>query len=476
MTSVFQPRSFFNTAVLSSLLGCIGGVGLAQAQSLGEIEYTRGAAAAQREGQAQRLVGAGAKIEQGETITTATGSFAIIKLNDGTKMTLRPNTALRIDELVANQPDKTDSGIFNLLRGGLRVVTGLVSKRNPNAARVITPTATVGIRGTDFDVRICGTDCANEERRLAQAGRKPEPAAPQASARLAISTTAVSAVQADGQRRAVVQGGPVYPGDLLETGGQGHAILVFRDETRLTVQSGTRFKVEDYVYDAKNPAQGVVAFSLLKGAIRAFTGVIGKARPAAVRVSTPTATVGIRGTGFDLVCEGKCAGEAPPWPVSKAPDCMLVSTWQGETEVRNTDAEPGSGMPVAVGQTACQETPTSAPRIIGQPDFMRDNTAPRPDQVVVDGGFGQTDIAVADPGVYVLVRDGHVTAGSGSSAVDIGRGESLFVGGNGTVITRPSLIPGFLDNDPTPRPDQPLRPATGGDTGLVVRPVLVCRR
>ena len=69
-----------------------------------------------------------------------------------------------------------------------------------------------------------GTDCANEERRLAQAGRKPEPAAPQASARLAISTTAVSAVQADGQRRAVVQGGPVYPGDLLETGGQGHAI------------------------------------------------------------------------------------------------------------------------------------------------------------------------------------------------------------------------------------------------------------
>ena len=55
----------------------------------------------------------------------------------------------------------TLDGFFtSLFKGGVRVVAGLIAKLFPNAARLTTPTDTVGIRGTDFDARLCGTDCA----------------------------------------------------------------------------------------------------------------------------------------------------------------------------------------------------------------------------------------------------------------------------------------------------------------------------
>ncbi len=473
--SLFQQFGVLAIAISGSLAA--GGVAAqaSAANPAGEIEYSRGAAAAQKAGQPQRLIGPGAKIEAGETLSTSADSFAILKLNDGTKMTLRPNTTMRIDEFVVNDATKPDSGVFNLLRGGLRVVTGLINKRNPNAARVTTATATVGIRGTDFDVRLCGSECAAENRRLAQAGRRAEPNAPQASARVAVTTTAITALQADGVRRAVVQGGAVYPGDTLETAMQGHAVLVFRDDTKVTVQSGTRFRVEEFVYDKANPGAGAVSFNLLKGGIRALTGLIAKAQPRNVRVSTPTATVGIRGTGFDLVCEGRCAGEAALAAARR--DCMLVSTWQGETQVQENGGDGSTGMPVQTGQTACQDPGMSPSLLAAQPDFMRDNPAPRPDTVnaSADTFFAQTDIEV-DAGLFVTVRDGHVNvATSGGSSVDLGRGETSFVNVTGTLISRPNLTPIFLDADPTPRPDQPIR-LLGGDTGVTVRPAQVCRR
>ena len=57
-----------------------------------------------------------------------------------------------------------ESLLLGLLKGGLRVATGLIGKRNPAAVSFSTPTATIGIRGTEFDARLCEDDCAAEER------------------------------------------------------------------------------------------------------------------------------------------------------------------------------------------------------------------------------------------------------------------------------------------------------------------------
>jgi hypothetical protein len=94
----------------------------------------------------------------------------------------------------------------------------------------------------------------------------------------------------------------VYPGETVQTAADARAILAFRDDTRLTVGPGTRFRVDSFVFDAQNSREGRFLVSLLRGSMRALTGLIGKANTRNVGFSTPTATVGIRGTGIDLDC------------------------------------------------------------------------------------------------------------------------------------------------------------------------------
>lgn len=98
-----------------------------------------------------------AKVEKGQTlvnnatITTAPQSYAVLKFEDGTAVLLKENTAFQIQNYSYNpKAPENANAIFNLVRGGLRMVTGLVTSRNRGALKVATPIATIGIRGTDF--------------------------------------------------------------------------------------------------------------------------------------------------------------------------------------------------------------------------------------------------------------------------------------------------------------------------------------
>ena len=75
------------------------------------------------------------------------------------------------------------------------------------------------------------------------------------------------------------------------------AAIVFRDGTLLTLGSGADILVRDYVFEPKN---GKFAFSLYlaKGSAIYESGKIGKLSPQSVKVATPKATVGVRGTRF----------------------------------------------------------------------------------------------------------------------------------------------------------------------------------
>ena len=101
----------------------------------------------------------------------------------------------------------------------------------------------------------------------------------------------------------------MYPGDLVETARGAQAVLAFRDESRITLGSQTRFRVDNFVYDDRNAGDGRFLASILRGSVRALTGLIGKANHRNVGFSTSTATIGVRGTGFDVVCTGPCANE-----------------------------------------------------------------------------------------------------------------------------------------------------------------------
>jgi hypothetical protein len=101
----------------------------------------------------------GSAVKQGDTITTEKGAYAQIKFSDGAIMTIKPGTKFVIQEhhFSQEEPEK-DASTFSLLKGGLRTVSGLIGKRgNRDAYKMNTATATIGIRGTVFDVDDCST-------------------------------------------------------------------------------------------------------------------------------------------------------------------------------------------------------------------------------------------------------------------------------------------------------------------------------
>ena len=85
--------------------------------------------------------------------------------------------------------------------------------------------------------------------------------------------------------------------DRIVTAPGGSAAIVFRDGTLLTLGSGADILVRDYVFA---PKDNKFAFSLYlaKGSAIYESGKIGKLSPQSVRVETPKATVGVRGTRF----------------------------------------------------------------------------------------------------------------------------------------------------------------------------------
>ena len=435
-----------------SLLMAVGMVALLQtsayaqtaAQPVGEVEFARGAGFAQTASQAPRILGRGVALNEGDRLTTADGASAILKLNDGTRMTVRPNSELVIEQFKFKENAPDNSFVMQLLRGGLRAITGLISKTSPDAARIRTSSATIGIRGTDFDARLCANDCGAESTRMLE---KPRANAVQASAKLVGVQGAIVVVEPSGARRQLVNGASVYPGDVVETGVAARGVLAFRDDSRLTLGATSRFRIDSFVFDEKNPGEGRFLTSLLRGSLRALTGLIGKANNRNITFTTPTATIGIRGTGLDL----DCTAEA---------DCSFY-TWQGTIEVTPNGQAPlpllQAGQGVVVGAGGVR--PLAAPTLEG---------LPRPDGVPVDTRqlFETASVDDNEPGLYVFVREGHIEVTTARETLHLGRGETGFAGANGST-SRPTLTPLFLEFDPTPLPSSinPLRVSVLGDVG-----------
>ena len=413
--------------------------GAASAQLAGEVEFSRGVGFAQTPGQTPRTLGKGLPLRQGDRLTTSEGASAIIKLEDGTRMTVRPNSELVLQQYQFKQ-DAADNGmLMQLVRGGFRAVTGLISKNSPGAARVQTSTATIGIRGTDFDARICARDCGTESARVADAAR---PNAVQASAKVVSSQGVINAVDGSGQRRRLVNGGSVYPGDLVETGNGTNAVLAFRDDTRVTLGSTTRFRVDNFVYDDKNAGEGRFLASVLKGSVRALTGLIAKANNRNVGFSTATATIGIRGTGFDINCTGPCAGE----PSTGDDSGLTLFTWLGSIAV-TPDGQ--TALQVLQAGQGLHITPSGIRAITAPPSFE----GPRPDGVTVpEKLFAQSNVSDSEEGLFVFVRDGHIEVATAGDVLHLGKGEAGFAGLNGET-KRPFDIPKFLDFDTIPMPN-----------------------
>jgi hypothetical protein len=239
-------------------------------------------------------------------------------------------------------------------------------------------------------------------------------------------------------------------------------VLAFRDESRVTLGSTTRFRVDNFVFDNQNASEGRFLMSVLKGSVRALTGLIAKANNRNVGFSTATATIGIRGTGVDITCTGPCAGET-----GDAGSGLTLFTWlgsiivtpQGQTALQALEA--GQGLFIG---------PNGIQLIQNQPQM----DGPRPDGVTVPPKlFSNDNVSDTSEGLFVYVRDGQIEIATAGEVLHLGKGEAGFAGPGG--VNRPNTVPKFIDFDKLPMPTSrnPLLVSLLSESG--VRPNNQCR-
>ena len=94
----------------------------------------------------------GSKIYFGDTILVKAQSNAQILLLDETALTVGEKSELTIDEFIYDPESKIGKIVSNIKIGTVRIITGEISKKNPDNLEVNIPTGSIGARGTEFVV------------------------------------------------------------------------------------------------------------------------------------------------------------------------------------------------------------------------------------------------------------------------------------------------------------------------------------
>ena len=186
----------------------------------------------------------------------------------------------------------------------------------------------------------------------------------QAAAQVVATVTHLSGVltsrHQDGTSKVMSVKSEVQRGDTLITEKNTFARLKFNDNSEIVLRPGSELRVDQFNYEASKPEADSLVVSMLKGGMRAVSGFIGKRNHNAVQYTTPTATIGIRGTHFGaLYCNGDCA-DVPTVGGTAPPDGLHVDVAKGAIELTNS----GGAVLVNAGEFGYVMTRTSVPILV----------------------------------------------------------------------------------------------------------------
>lgn len=116
-----------------------------------------------------RKLSEGDTVYVGERISADATGEAVLKTEDAGVLAVRPGAAFVVDRFAA-QRKPSDGFTVRLLVGALRIVTGWIGQTNHAAHKIITPTATIGIRGTDHEPYVMTDELAESLPQKAVAG------------------------------------------------------------------------------------------------------------------------------------------------------------------------------------------------------------------------------------------------------------------------------------------------------------------
>ena len=93
------------------------------------------------------------ELREGDTIITGGNALAQLRMADGAQMSVRPDTEMKLERFsYAGAEDRQPSFLASIVKGGLRVITGLIARQNRSGYAIRTASATMGVRGTHFEL------------------------------------------------------------------------------------------------------------------------------------------------------------------------------------------------------------------------------------------------------------------------------------------------------------------------------------
>ncbi|MDR3415045.1 MAG: hypothetical protein P4L83_02570 [Nevskia sp.] len=248
-----------------------------------------------------------------------------------------------------------------------------------------------------------------------------------------------SAAASGSTSHALAKGDTVYDGDTVETGAGSYTLIKFTDDGTVLLRPNSRFQVERYRYGVAAPAPAAAPtpaapqtrplanpaavagggqsafFRLLKGGLRAVSGLIAHADYANYRMSTPVATMGIRGTDYEIVvCDEACQTDPSvlkALPPGESPAGAVVSgVNSGEITVTSIT---GSSVTLDAGQYAITLADGSQYLLGGLPAFLAAQSAAA--STVTSGAAG-AGVAAGGVPAASAVAGGSLLVGAGVTA------------------------------------------------------------
>ena len=181
------------------------------------------------------------------------------------------------------------------------------------------------------------------------------------AAKVILAKGTVTATGPEGER-ALSRRSDVFVGDHIKTGPGAIVQLRFIDKARMTLRENTEFAVE--TYSLKGPGKSnKVLMRLVTGGFRTITGSIGKGSKDAYEVATSAASIGIRGTHYEVVEE--------------SPNVFVMAVWEGGIRVTNKQASLDLGADVQYSYSRVEKGKAPVGLLMPPPSI----TPPQPGEV-----------------------------------------------------------------------------------------------
>ena len=144
-----RMSSYFNVVAFASCFAIS-----AAAADIGQIKISKGSVTVER-GPARSLAGVvGMRLQTSDVITTGADGSVGITMSDDSLLSAGPNSALSLDRFAFDSTTQRGQFDASLRKGSLSVISGRIAKQSPDAMTLHTPSAILGIRGTEFVVSV----------------------------------------------------------------------------------------------------------------------------------------------------------------------------------------------------------------------------------------------------------------------------------------------------------------------------------